>query len=447
MDDLNSGFRNTEVDSKIQFYIKDVIHLEFENTGMSASNINFRISSLPAYLQWTMFDDTALNVYIRTGDKGGTFHSFGRSFIMINREDYGDRNVASTLAHEIGHYFGLGHTHQFSNNYCYQEPVSRGAVGAAPLCFVFPINLPWLPFRSRCAYTGDYLCDTEADPDMGDYTYNGTTCTFESRVTDYRGDVYRPLPNNYMGYQDRGCRSTFTKSQVGVMWWVLKNSPRGRSGKWRVDLAGRSFDIYEPNNTIRGAISTDREGLGESHILKLNEPQLHSFHKDIDGDVMDNFDWIPIERPSSGILDEFIITATSETPNLIEDIEVFRAGDNNGLSVQVPLLNRLVSDATSNQTRWEISVPCDVINDPNNNNRLFLRVRRNQNLNEFGTYTVLGQSNNSDIEISVVGEPETICTGTTYLAKLEILYLQKIFLLFGNMVYHLITEQIYLFLN
>ncbi len=213
-----------------------------------------------------------------------------------------------------------------------------------------------------------------------------------------------------MAYGNRSCRKTFTKRQVGSMWWFLKNTPRGRSGRWKIDLTGRQVDIFEPNNTISGALSTDRRGLEQEHLLQLNVPQLHSFHKNIYGEMIDQQDWIPIGRPANGVLEDYVITVESTIANFIEDIEVFNAGEDRGLSIETQLLSRLVSSSVPNQTRWQISIPCDSINSPN---RLYLRVRRNQNLNEFGTYTVLGTSNFSNPIITTPNNNTVFCSGYT----------------------------------
>ncbi|AFM04840.1 hypothetical protein Fleli_2475 [Bernardetia litoralis DSM 6794] len=411
VDDANDAFRSTEIPSKIQFYMKGARQVEFHNTSPSGVRI---LTFLSGHSEF--YDDKALNVYITTGGDA-YFNPNLKEFIVLPRQRYSNRDRATSMAHEIGHYFGLFHTHQFTagNTWCLREPVTREPTTDLGCLIPFtPLPaLTHLPFVPRCTYTGDLLCDTEADPQLTD-NINTATCTYSGNEDDYRGDRFTPLGDNYMAYGNRSCRATFTEDQVNVMHFSLLNTPRGRSGRWRIDLNGRQSDIFEPNNTISGALSTDRRGLMQEHILQPNIPQLHTFHKNIYDEVIDNTDWIQVQRPIRGVLDEYIITVESDIPNFIEDIEVFNAGEDRGLSVETPLLARLVSDIEPNQTRWEISIPCDSINSPN---RLYLRVRRNQNLNEFGTYTVLGESDAP--EISIVGDPITICTGNTYTANLE----------------------------
>ncbi len=407
VDDANDAFRSTEVPSGIQFYMKGSRQVVFQNTSPSAARILLFLSGSgnSAY-----YDDKAINVYITTG--GDTYFSgLAKEFIVLERNRYASRNSATSMAHELGHYLGLFHTHQFTagNTWCLREPVTRGATGD-PACLVFPVNLLFLPIVKRCSYTGDFLCDTEADPKLTD-NINTATCTYTGNKKDYWGERFHPLGDNYMAYGNRSCRKTFTETQVGVMWSTLLHTPRGRSGRWRIDLNGRQVDIYEPNNTVSGALSTNRRGLEQEHLLHLNIPQLHTFHKNIYNEVIDNTDWIPIETPPNGVIDDYVITVESTIANFIEDIEVFNAGEDRGLSVETQLLTRIVSSAVPNQTKWQISIPCDIVNAE----RLYLRVRRNQALNQFGTYTVLATS-----PVPRFGDdfPRTICPNQSNVVSL-----------------------------
>lgn len=64
---------------------------------------------------------------------------------------------SSTPAHEVGHHFGLLHPHQWTESgidHCLSEPVSRGFVEHESC-----VNLD-----VHCEYTGDFICDTPADP-------------------------------------------------------------------------------------------------------------------------------------------------------------------------------------------------------------------------------------------------------------------------------------------
>lgn len=90
------------------------------------------------------------------------------------------------LAHELGHFFGLWHTHTLFNGL---ELVNG----------------------SNCATAGDLLCDTPADPNLGLTGTNG--CSYEGNFTDPNGDIYNPDPTNIMSYAPNRCLRKFSPDQ------------------------------------------------------------------------------------------------------------------------------------------------------------------------------------------------------------------------------------------
>ena len=113
-------------------------------------------------------------------------------------------STATTLAHEVGHYFGLAHTFQGT---------------ATPVFPNFPnyaqyVNSPVTLSDGNtytCYETGDFICDTPADP--GNCT--GLTCEQSSCVvtpTDPLGAHYTPDRHFIMSYYSQ-CRSTFSPEQ------------------------------------------------------------------------------------------------------------------------------------------------------------------------------------------------------------------------------------------
>ncbi len=98
---------------------------------------------------------------------------------------------SSTLAHEIGHYFSLIHSHGISG-------VDPEAVNG-----------------ENCEEAGDLICDTPADPNLlgkvdGDCNYSG-------HERDFNGDAYDPDTRNIMSYAPSYCRSEFSMDQLKVM--------------------------------------------------------------------------------------------------------------------------------------------------------------------------------------------------------------------------------------
>ena len=95
----------------------------------------------------------------------------------------------TTLAHELGHYWNLYHTHETF----YGNELVNG---------------------SNCTTAGDLVCDTPADPCCR--FYNTSTCTYTGTGTDANGASYAPDLNNLMSYY-QACRNTFSAGQFSRM--------------------------------------------------------------------------------------------------------------------------------------------------------------------------------------------------------------------------------------
>ena len=104
-----------------------------------------------------------------------------------------------TLAHEIGHYFSLYHTHGKSNNGTTDELVDG----------------------SNCATAGDDICDTPADPNLDGKVSAG--CKYVGLAKDANGEVFVPQPGNIMSYSLDQCMKFFTPEQYNRMRFSLEN--------------------------------------------------------------------------------------------------------------------------------------------------------------------------------------------------------------------------------
>lgn len=95
----------------------------------------------------------------------------------------------STLAHEIGHYMGLMHTH-----------------GGSP---------DELVDGSNCATEGDWICDTPADPGLSGLVDNA--CMYTGTAVDANNQPYQPDVMNIMSYSRKSCRNSFSPMQYAVI--------------------------------------------------------------------------------------------------------------------------------------------------------------------------------------------------------------------------------------
>jgi len=96
-----------------------------------------------------------------------------------------------TFEHEIGHYFGLYHTHE--------EGQGREFANG-----------------SNCSTSGDLLCDTPADPNLYSGVVNAN-CDYVGNSVDPNGESYRPDVSNYMSYAPDRCTYRFSSAQLSKM--------------------------------------------------------------------------------------------------------------------------------------------------------------------------------------------------------------------------------------
>ena len=98
----------------------------------------------------------------------------------------------TTLSHEVGHFFALSHTHGNSNVIGSTEELVDG---------------------SNCSSTGDFICDTPADPQLG-FSNVDFNCDYTGDAQDANTDFYQPDPLNLMSYSRKSCRTLFSPQQL-----------------------------------------------------------------------------------------------------------------------------------------------------------------------------------------------------------------------------------------
>lgn len=114
--------------------------------------------------------------------------------------------LTSTLPHEMGHYYGLYHTHGKSNCGTTDELV----------------NDP------NCGRTGDDVCDTPADPNLlglfcRESLVDSATCKYIGKELDRIGTPFQPDPSNIMAYTWEHCTTRFTPGQYERMRFFAEN--------------------------------------------------------------------------------------------------------------------------------------------------------------------------------------------------------------------------------
>lgn len=106
----------------------------------------------------------------------------------------------TTVAHELGHFLGLCHTHEQQESASFIAYPNR-QTGALTAC---------LP---TCRGEGDGVCDTPPDP-------GPERCTYDPDCQSFCGTGAEPDPKNLMSYYT-GCRHRFTAEQARLMQHTL----------------------------------------------------------------------------------------------------------------------------------------------------------------------------------------------------------------------------------
>ena len=150
----------------------------------------------------TYHKDSTINLYFikafknLPGEYGLSAYPGGCDNIIIEKDHVNDK----TIPHQFGRFFGLLPTFGMGNS---QELVDG----------------------SNCETTGDFLCDTEADPQNSPYFSLSTTsnCELANPQTDNNNQFYLPPTDNIMSFY-RNCRVRFTKQQYRIMAFEYLNN-------------------------------------------------------------------------------------------------------------------------------------------------------------------------------------------------------------------------------
>jgi hypothetical protein len=192
---LNLYFSPIALTFRICSAIRYVDNYNFDRLSHEASNepltskdlvtLNFVKNTINLYLVSSLRDQNFIEVDGYTYMPG----SVGKDYIFLRKDAIGSSN----LAHQVGHYFNLYHTHETALYGGVVERVTRGA-------------------GANCSNAGDRCCDTEADPNLGTQPVSG--CVYGGTARDGNNDLYSPSPKNIMSFAPDVCRCAFSRTQL-----------------------------------------------------------------------------------------------------------------------------------------------------------------------------------------------------------------------------------------
>lgn len=158
-----------------------------------------------------------LNIFVHNALPGYNGNAYAvpnyNGYISMNASAIESSSNISTMGHEVGHVFGLYHTHS--------EGFGNERVARSGGC-------------KNCLDAGDLICDTPADPNQDvnlndqDYLadFTNASCVYSGTRQDNCSTpaTYVPSTRNMMAYGRRACRNQFTADQ-GTRLRVFLDKP------------------------------------------------------------------------------------------------------------------------------------------------------------------------------------------------------------------------------
>jgi len=187
VDLANGYFRN----AGIQFFIDTVEYINDYNYSFITYN-NLKKELLTKYAV-----NGRINLFLADSIKPGADYSYGftyfpdvadSNFIFLNK-NYSRGNSLTTM---LGHYMGLLSTHETAGG---RELASE----------------------KNCSSSGDFICDTYADPDLFNQVID--SCKYIGTMRDDNGEYYVPSVANIMSNSPDKCKCILTPQQYRRIYY------------------------------------------------------------------------------------------------------------------------------------------------------------------------------------------------------------------------------------
>ena len=201
---------------------------------------------------------SCMNIFIHKtlrsdeGTLNGTAYAIPNHYLSLVSTAVSSTVNLSTMAHEMGHCFGLLHTFEDARG---EENVTRNAASS---CY-------------DCDGDGDLLCDTKADRDVGSDAFNSDCNYTGGTFRDECDAVIQFEPANIMSYGRRACRDNLTNGQGGRAREFVLDDHEARIMENSIVLSGvYNYTVGNINYAARTSIMVSPAGFTALLSARVN---------------------------------------------------------------------------------------------------------------------------------------------------------------------------------